>query len=232
MEQTNLDEIKRIAISFLYLEPKQIKELPMFVSHPFIQSTQLILDGSSFDIFAEPDKYRKVMKKYEASIRSRVCAESVISLVQPVYRLVVFRYCARNLAEPDYSECLRNAWQASENPSTDPSISLKTILKLFDKADKNIIMNTKELHVFDELPDIVTVYRGVHDLDNVSIAKKGISWSLSKEKAVWFKERYGGTSGIAIQAEINKRYIQCYLNSMSEQEIILDYSKVKNVKQI
>jgi hypothetical protein len=80
--------------------------------------------------------------------------------------------------------------------------------------DNNIcIMYEEDKKKWDELPKKFRIYRG-------SAYEDGLSWTLSREKAEWFRDRFCDQD-----AKVWKRYVKksdcvAYLNGRGEQEII------------
>lgn len=227
MRCTNLDKVKHIAILFLHLEPKLIKDLPTFVSHPFIQSAFLADKNGLFDIFKEPERYQSIIEQYEKMIKLRKSAVSIFYLINNSYKLTFFSYCEKYLSEPDYSVCLREAWVQSEAPMQNINVSNSQILKFFLKA--TTLMSDEEQQFVNQLPEKVLVFRGVYSTTDPNIARNGISWTLSKDQAFWFSQRYNSTKRVVVQTEIPKELIIGYYNDRNEKEILLNYHKVHNV---
>lgn len=75
------------------------------------------------------------------------------------------------------------------------------------------VMSESDIKVFDSLPNKFTIYRGASHED-------GISWTLSKGKAEWFKERFGDPDAIVWKREVTKNDIVCYFNDRGEREMI------------
>lgn len=70
-----------------------------------------------------------------------------------------------------------------------------------------------------ELDDTVTVYRGVRSERPGSI--KAMSWTLSRETAQWFANRYG-KAGTVYEAAIEKKHIHALFLGRNESEVIVD----------
>jgi len=81
------------------------------------------------------------------------------------------------------------------------------------KDNKIIIMDDEDKKIYDNLPDEVTIYRG-------SVYEDGISWTLSKEKAEWFRDRFDEKDSKVFEKTIQKKDIIAYFNGRDEQEII------------
>lgn len=74
---------------------------------------------------------------------------------------------------------------------------------------------------------IIKIYRGCEKKE----ALKGLSWTISKDTAIFFAERIGN-KGQVYSAEINKENVLAYFNSRGEQEVVVDYKFLKNIKQV
>lgn len=71
----------------------------------------------------------------------------------------------------------------------------------------------------EELPETLTVYRG-----GIKKNQGGFSWTLDRDKAVWFAQRFlrPGQRGIVTEATVTKDQIVGYLTSRNESEIVVD----------
>jgi hypothetical protein len=139
--------------------------------------------------------------------------ESAINIIQRPYRVQSTMEALRSWWQPtkeDYWDLISWLWQDTENvyENLDTWIELLTL----EFSDPQLMMNNKEKEVYNKLPEIVKVYRG-------GVDDKGLSWSLSKEKAEWFANRFDFGYEV-FEKEINKSDILAYLNGRQEQEII------------
>jgi hypothetical protein len=88
----------------------------------------------------------------------------------------------------------------------------KDVFKII--RDRNIcIMDSEDMRVFQTLPNMVKIYRG-------SLYDKGFSWTLSKERAEWFRDRFDEKDSKVFEKTIQKKDIIAYFNGREEQEII------------
>ena len=137
-----------------------------------------------------------------------------------------------NLVEPylsaeDFAALLKDAFMGMEQPNMDSNISTTQIKNYFKKCDKNALMEEEELEVYNSLPDIVTVYRGVTSYNNKKI--EVLSWTIDPEVAKWFANRYE-EHGQVYAATISKKHILAYFGGRNEAEVIVDPSKLKDIK--
>ena len=77
-------------------------------------------------------------------------------------------------------------------------------------------MSEADRKVYDELPDMVTIYRGV----DVGGNPDGLSWTLDKERAEWFARRFHGY-GTLLTYTIQKVAIMAVLLGRGESEVIV-----------
>lgn len=214
---TNLDKIKEAAIILLYIEPEPVKEMPIFLSHPFFETAvQKIPDEDDlFNIFEDDDRYRKLLAFVEDSITRAKTAIKIFMFIRPQYRLTLFKYSCEYMSESDFEDILCYSWQSSEFPSRDVNVTKQEYIKWFKK------LNYKSV-----FPEIVTIYRGVR-----KCGKMGMSWTLSEDKAVWFAQRYDKDKGIVYKAKIKSKDILYYIDS-NEQEVIVDPKKLIQIEEM
>lgn len=87
-------------------------------------------------------------------------------------------------------------------------------------------MDEAERRIFDNLPEEVTIYRGVQSKKH----KRGLSWTLSYEKAEWFANRYSNENPIVYKTVVPKKHILCYIDRRNEEEIIVNPQILKEDK--
>ena len=111
----------------------------------------------------------------------------------------------------------------------DVNVSKAKLLSLFKQADPTVLMEQDEYVQFKMLDDPVTVYRGVttHNAKNV----KALSWTLSRETAEWFANRFG-EKGTVYEAQIDKKHIYAYFSGRNESEVIVDPSYLTNITEV
>jgi hypothetical protein len=89
-------------------------------------------------------------------------------------------------------------------------------------------MSAEDRKDFKKLPDTFKVYRGYIPGQN----KGGYSYTLNKEKAKWFANRFD-RNGKVVERTVNKDDVFAYLNGRNEQEIIILndlYARFSNYK--
>ncbi|MCH9712598.1 MAG: hypothetical protein K0U20_08260 [Proteobacteria bacterium] len=77
------------------------------------------------------------------------------------------------------------------------------------------LMTESERKALDAMPQELTLYRG-YKYDDSS---QWLAWTLDKEKAEWFSERFGGGGKVA-RCTLDKRNAIAYFEGRGEQEIV------------
>lgn len=231
--ETDLESVKRIAKGLLNVSILETDYSPMIVSHPFTKSGIIcMLDEHNF-VQLDITKSQKAFKKWTMQMSKQIDEArdvyQIYHLLNESYRLLFFDDVAQFLSRDDFSNLLGDVWVTSEYANLDANVSKKKMLTHFKKSDKMVLMSESELETYNELEDWVIIYRGVTEKYKNNI--KALSWTLSFGKAKWFAERYG-TRGFIYSAQINKQDILAYFDRKDEEEVIIDYNKLLNVKAV
>ena len=150
--------------------------------------------------------------------------DDIFMQVNKPYRLT-FLYLVKDfLTEEEFNSMMKDCWVMTEYPNQEGTWLL---LKLFEKSKRELLMTKEELEKFNSLPQVIIIYRGLQG----SKAKiRGLSWTLSKDKARWFATRWKNENKV-YQAEINKEDIFMYTNDRNENEVVINPTKLKNIKE-
>jgi len=148
------------------------------------------------------DIYKAKKAKISESLKNKDY-NSYIFLHERPYRLEALLKIIDELPENNI-DLIISVWIDSESPSTN----------LF--VWKSIFNSIKEgfQSTMENLPEFITIYRGY-----CSENDKGISWTLSKEVADFFANRFG-EAGKVKSITINKNKAWGYTNNRNEEEII------------
>lgn len=222
--ETDLERLKHLAHLLLGRDITSTKFSPLVVSHPFSDSGIVGVqdkDGrikiiNLLDNLGDAEKWREqVGQQIEAS----ETALRLFMMVTKPYRLGFLKYSLPSLSEQDAAKLLIYAWTSSESPNSDPNLSKAKLLELFRSIEPAKLMGEEEFRRFQELDDVVTIYRGVtpHNAKRV----KALSWTLDPHTAEWFAHRFG-EQGTVYQAQIRKEHILALLLGRNESEVIVD----------
>ena len=224
----NLREIKKKANIFLQLDIKET-DIPFIATHPFTNMwLTAIFDHGTYNTL---DLHKKEDAKiWRDNLQARINeAEDLIQLLilfHKPYILTFLKYIVDALDEEDLGRVLKNFWQSIEFPNSSGGVSTKVLVSWFKKANKENLMGAEELELIRNLPDTVTLYRGVSKYNQKNT--KALSWSLEKEIAESFATRFDD-EGELWTIQIPKKRILCYFQA--ESEAIVDLYGFKEAYQ-
>jgi hypothetical protein len=229
--ETDLESVKNVAKSLLRVPILETEYSPMIVSHPFTKcGIVTLLNGEEFcqlDITKNSDALKKWQAQISKQIDESRNAHFVYYLLNDSYRLMFLNDIAKYLSIEDFSDLLGDAWVTSDYANLDRNVSKQQLLKLFKSADKSKLMSEDELETFYDFDDEIVVYRGVGSINKNNI--KALSWTTSFGKAKWFSERWG-KGGKIYSATIDKENILAFFDRKNEDEVIVDFNKLQNIK--
>lgn len=220
--ETNLEKIKEIARLFLYTDIKDLGN--GFVSHPFAQFAiqGIKVDNNFVMVNLQNDNELVQWQKYILrNLNTIQNVQRFLMLITKPYLSAFFKHIQEYLSDEDYASMLYEVWISVEYPNFDVNVSKSEFLKMFKRANKSFLMNQEEQSVLEDLPETITVYRGLQR----NASTEALSWTLDKNVAEWFANRFDN-NGEVIKATINKKYIFAYINGRGEKEVVLDYKKL------
>lgn len=224
IKETDIKKIKETAKVFLRLPVHSVSGLPeeIYVLHPFFESCFIAYkDGKISDIRKE-ENLKKAYEIWDNHIDKCPKFSNICTLMNKAYRLTFMDYCISYLSKKDFSKALADNWINSENPNKDVNVNRKKFISWFKKADKNCLMSEKEFKIYENIPDTITLYRGIGSKSE----KLGLSWTDSYDNALWFANRFG--EGYIVSVQAKKEDIFCYFDSRGEDEYVLDVFKYKD----
>lgn len=220
--KTNLNKIKEVAKILLYTDIHYIEQ--GFVSHPFANfAVQMIRENNKTELLDltneyDVERWRKYLSEKIDTISS---VQQFLMIMHKPYLPVFFKNIKDYLSDKDYAYMLYEIWIIVECPNHDINVSKTEFLNMFQKANKQFLMSQEEQSVLNQLPETITVYRGLQR----NASPEALSWTLDKNIAEWFANRFDN-NGEVIKATINKKYVFAYIDGRGEKEIVLDYRKV------
>ena len=232
-DQTDMFRVRDLAKSLLYVDIHETKLSPMVVQHPFTSSGIIGIptkDGVDLVNICESKEQLEQWREFTAKqIEECDSPLKVYMLINKPYALTFLSLASPCLSQEDYSGILADAWMRSENPNRDANVSRKQLVEMFMDANPKYLMDNNERLQLSELPDVVTIYRGVTPYNEKNI--RALSWSLDYDTANWFAHRYG-EDGTVYQAQIPKAHILALFNGRNESEIIVDPKYLKEIEQM
>lgn len=141
---------------------------------------------------------------------------TVIMLHERAYRLDAFSEICTLMSDKDYWKNLAMVWVDSENIFQ----NLEQWIELWnsDRAFREHSMSKSEQEYFNSLPETLAVYRG----SAYETSLEGLSWTLAKDRAEWFAERFSNGREIFIaRGTVKKSSVLAYFSGRNEEEIVV-----------
>jgi len=225
--QTDLNEVKRMARIFLYMNIHQ-SDLPFILYHPvFETATHPAMINGEWKMLnlLDSNELNLAREAMLPVIDKQTNAFGVVMMIRKAYQLTFLKHIRTYLSKEERDRMLATVWVNVENPNQDANVSLRTAASWFRQANKKYLMDADELAYYERLPQHLTVYRGV----SVGRNPNGLSWTWSLETAKWFAHRFdiADEKGYIQRATVDKSEILAYFNGRDEDELVIDTSKIK-----
>lgn len=183
-------------------------ELGPQLRHPLVYQIPLWSNGHANYFYEQKkqDLIQAVMhRKYN----------QIVFLHERPYRLDAFKKIAADLPDEKYWSLLSSIWTDTENAWQ----NLEDWRTLFgsDRPKRQSLMDWDEQLALSSLADTVTIYRGCEK----GINEDGISWTLKRDKAEWFANRFS-KDGIVLEKQISKSDIIAVFTGRNEFEVIYE----------
>ncbi len=189
-------------------------------------------------VILEPGKFTEVTKEnYEKIVGqlcdkmiglARVSEDPVVNLfiyLTDVYYVQYLYFIKDLLSQKTFSECLSFCWTTPEFPNQHDTSML---IDLFRKADKQFLMDDVELLALNDLPSVIKIYRG---LQTPKAKKRGLSWTLSLDRARWFANRWKKNCDV-LSAEVTKEHVLAVFLGRNEQEVVVNPRGLRNICKV
>lgn len=220
--ETNLAQIRARTIQLfdtVPLMPEKGAGNMGTVSHPFAHSLFFFSTskGKWLDL-SLPEGYELYRQHIIGCINS-YGLPYIYELIQDDYKLTWFQLCKDYMSPADFAYYLKHSWLDEEDPNQDRCVSRQEVIGYFKQADKEYLMKPADLAHYNNLPEVLTIYRGV----SPHRARLGLSWTADKDIALWFKQRYEQTrQGELLTATISKKHVLAYIDERNEKELVVD----------
>lgn len=169
--------------------------------------------------------YEIKMAKVEEAVAAKKWSTAIFLHERP-YRLDALAKYARQMDDKSYWDMVGNAWTDSENIWQ--NLSRWRDLWEAKRPDKDLVMTEDERDVLASLPDTIPVYRGVHGQGAKKRVHNGMSWTIDRDKAVWFAERWKKPNPMVLEGRVKKKDVHAYFAGRGETEIVSSSVKIVN----
>lgn len=182
-----------------------------YISHPLV--TGIFLEGLAENYNQQLLSKRSYLQK---CFDTKNWNQYVFTHERP-YRLNAFVEIQKHLTDTEYWKLLGRIWSDSENIWQEKS-AWKRCLKS-KRQGREFFMSERDRNFLKSLPDELTIYRGYTKGCN----RDGFSYTLSRDKAVWFSNRFQNKKLKAglITRVVRKEDVFAYIDSRNEKEIII-----------
>lgn len=153
---------------------------------------------------------------------------SYVFLHERPYRCEALHYLnnSENLKVTEFWPLVRVTWMDSENIRQwhDEWVELWTESRRYSTS----VMQRSDQKRFRALSENITVWRGVNHPDGAN----GLSWTVDRDKAVWFARRFKSGKKNAgphlAKGIVSKKVVLAYFNGRNESEIVVLPENVKH----
>ena len=232
-EQHDLDVLKSVAKMMIYMKIEETEYSPIIISHPLLISGYMTDPETDEwnNLLQNREALRKWQKNMEDTIQNCSNFSAIMTLINKPYKLAFIKSAYYDISINTLSEIWGDTWPALERITNNEVFTEGQMVSIFKRCVPAILMSEDDLRVFESLPSKITVYRGIQDIaENL----KGMSWTLSIEKAKWFSERWskGGKSGGVYKVTVDKANVLAYFGNRGEQEIVVDPRCLKDIEKV
>lgn len=236
--KTNISKLKEISNLLLDYPIKATGSFmgDFFLQHPIFNSR--IVSKSvpktkenpvgleMIDILLEENQ-EEARNLYRNAINKCNKAQDFFMIINKPYFGIFFKLVEGYLSIEDYTNMLEHTWVSMEFPNTDSNVSKYEWIKYWKNADNSLIYSKEDIEKLSTLPDEFYVYRGLMKKAKV----QALSWTLDLDKAVWFAKRFKN-EGKVYRGLCRKKDILVYLSSRNEEEIVVDWRKLREIEEI
>jgi uncharacterized protein YhbP (UPF0306 family) len=155
--------------------------------------------------------------------------ESYIFIHEKPYRLQALMHChTAGLHGEEFWKCLGDVWTNSENIWQNLTL-WKMLWNQKDQA-KMMCMTPEEQGNLNKMSSTLTVWRGVQ----YKKAVQSLSWTLDKDKAIWFARRYARKTvkPKLLHGTVLKAKVHAYFLGRNEQEIVSDKVTILKIEEL
>jgi len=227
-KETDLEAVKKVARSFVYLDVHINEKVGFIVNHPYIGQIATVVNEEGTlklkDVRNEKD-LEDIRNNILKTIEAVTSYLQFIHIIRPPYLPAFFKFTYHLLSAYDYSTFMGSMWTIVEFPNVDDNITAPEFVKLFRKAEKALLMDDDELRQYLNLSEEITVYRGIRGRGSL----KALSWTIDIEQAEWFARRWD-KNGKVYSATVRKEDVLAVFTSRGESELVVDYTKLKGIK--
>ena len=227
---TDMDGVRLVAKGLLSTEIHDTEYAPFIISHPFANSGIVLLPEKNgremLDITSSEENRARWRRYLDKRIDQAESVFQICCMMNKPYLLTFLKYAQPHIEKKEFAQLLALCWIQTEGPNQDVNVSKRAFVEMFQKASTEDLMNLDERRKLAELPDELTVYRGLTEKNKDNIL--AMSWTMKQETAEWFANRFKG-KGKVYRAKIRKEDILAVFLGRNESEVIVDPKSLKEI---
>lgn len=164
-------------------------------------------------------RYKMIKERIQKAIDAEQWAKIPFMYERP-YRVNVFSEYKDMYTPKQYWQLLSEVYIDTENLNQNIKLWYDLLFSEDIPEKSRYFMNTGERLALKELPEVLTIYRGCSDKHT------GYSWTLDRETAKWFANRFN-KAGLVLTGTVEKKDCLGLLLGRNEKEIVVDWDKVE-----
>jgi hypothetical protein len=194
-----------------------------FLNHPLVQELTVDPNKAAF-----VNKRYEVKKKFLADAFEKKNFHNYIFAHERPYRFLALKELVEKgvLDAKQHWENVGSVWIDSENVWQ----HLVDWKKFWSNKlpNKEHCMDEDERKALASLPNTLEVFRGFNGKGN----RKGLSWTLDRDKALYFAGRYKATKDQPklVTGTVEKRFVHAYFTGRDESEIVSEKVRVRHTE--
>ena len=123
-KESNLEQIKDVALQFLYLEPEPNPTFSFVVAHPFFDSPifPILQENKRYkyiNILSSTEELEEARQYLKQKIQNASDVYQILQMIRKADKRTFFKYIQRYLSVEEYGQLLRDVWTQTEFPHFD-----------------------------------------------------------------------------------------------------------------
>lgn len=177
----------------------------------------------------DPEQWKKASDMVKAEMDAADSVLAFLELINEPYWFMFLEQTYERMSIDDMTDVLSKVWNAREYNADIHGRDKKEIKNIFATCNKERFMSEEERKVFEELPDEITVYRGLNNTNTRLV--RAFSWTLDQKIVSGLSprpDRFFGDSGFAYRAKIKKKDVYAYIQTA--QEVVVNPDKLYDIE--
>lgn len=203
LEKSDLEAVKHVALTYLYLDPVKFDDIELVIHHPFSTSSHMFLKDKDTQEYVDCDLFtdegfRIFTDQYRELISVAKDVLGIWILITKPYKTQFFASILPYLAIQTAAHCFVDCYKSCDYINVDTTLNKGHLIHLFrefNKYNNTLIMTGPDLYLYYDLLDrlksgeTVRLYRGTNSVTSHPITD-ALSWTTSLEVAQEFATRY------------------------------------------